>query len=94
MQDDRQDHYFGQFFPISIPSAPAPRSSFSHASLPGLSLREMIHEFRHQTLVLFKCLLLQRKVRIFFSALFPLHRPYSRRAGRCYSSALNASGCA
>lgn len=29
----------------------------------GLSLREMIHEFKHQTLVLFKCLLLQPKVR-------------------------------
>lgn len=28
----------------------------------GLSLREMIHEFKHQTLVLFKCLLLQPKV--------------------------------
>ena len=28
----------------------------------GLSLREMIYEFRHQTLALFKCLLLQRKV--------------------------------
>ncbi|OAL69755.1 hypothetical protein A7D00_5794 [Trichophyton violaceum] len=27
----------------------------------GLSLREMIHEFKHQTLVLFKCLLLQPK---------------------------------
>jgi hypothetical protein len=31
-------------------------------SVLGLSLREMIHEFRHQTLVLFKCLLLQPKV--------------------------------
>lgn len=29
---------------------------------PGLSLREMIHEFKHNTLVLFKCLLLQPKV--------------------------------
>jgi hypothetical protein len=29
----------------------------------GLSLRDMIHEFKHQTLVLFKCLLLQPKVR-------------------------------
>lgn len=28
----------------------------------GLSLREMLHEFKHQTLVLFKCLLLQPKV--------------------------------
>ncbi|KAI5283596.1 late secretory pathway protein avl9, partial [Ascosphaera aggregata] len=30
---------------------------------PGLSLREMIHEFKHNTLVLFKCLLLQPKLR-------------------------------
>ncbi|KAJ9263831.1 hypothetical protein DTO027B5_8491 [Paecilomyces variotii] len=33
----------------------------------GLSLREMIHEFRHQTLVLFKCLLLQPKMLFFGS---------------------------
>ncbi|KAL1883430.1 hypothetical protein Plec18167_002434 [Paecilomyces lecythidis] len=35
--------------------------------LEGLSLREMIHEFRHQTLVLFKCLLLQPKMLFFGS---------------------------
>ena len=29
---------------------------------PGLSLREIIHEYKHQTLVLFKCCLLQPKV--------------------------------
>ena len=28
----------------------------------GLSLRELIHEFKHQALVLFKCYLLQPKV--------------------------------
>ena len=28
----------------------------------GLSLRELIHEFKHETLVLFKCCLLQSKV--------------------------------
>lgn len=28
----------------------------------GLSLRELIHEYKHQTLVLFKCALLQPKV--------------------------------
>ena len=28
----------------------------------GLSLRELIYEFKHQTLVLFKCCLLQPKV--------------------------------
>ncbi|KAM5472332.1 hypothetical protein MauCBS54593_002923 [Microsporum audouinii] len=33
----------------------------------GLSLREMIHEFKHQTLVLFKCLLLQPKMLFFGS---------------------------
>ena len=33
------------------------------APTTGLSLREMIHEFRHQTLALVKCMLLQRKVR-------------------------------
>ncbi|EER27183.1 hypothetical protein CPC735_025190 [Coccidioides posadasii C735 delta SOWgp] len=31
----------------------------------GLSLRAMIHEFKHQTLVLFKCLLLQPKMLFF-----------------------------
>jgi hypothetical protein len=29
----------------------------------GLSLRELIHEYKHQTLILFKCALLQPKVR-------------------------------
>lgn len=29
---------------------------------PGLSLRQLIHEFKHQTLILFKCCLLQPKV--------------------------------
>ncbi|KIW96150.1 uncharacterized protein Z519_03217 [Cladophialophora bantiana CBS 173.52] len=33
----------------------------------GLSLRELIHEFRHQTLALVKCLLLQRKMLFFGS---------------------------
>ncbi|TGZ77249.1 hypothetical protein EX30DRAFT_335775 [Ascodesmis nigricans] len=31
----------------------------------GLSLREIVHEFRHQTLVLFKCMLLQPKMLFF-----------------------------
>ena len=30
--------------------------------ISGISLRELIHEFKHQTLVLFKCCLLQPKV--------------------------------
>ena len=33
----------------------------------GLSLREMVHEFRHQTLILLKCLLLERKILFFGS---------------------------
>lgn len=33
-------------------------------STPGLSLRELVYELRYQTLVLFKCLLLQKRVRI------------------------------
>ena len=33
----------------------------------GLSLREVVHEFRHQTLMLVKCLLLQRKMLFFGS---------------------------
>jgi hypothetical protein len=33
----------------------------------GISLREMVHEFKHQTLVLLKCLLLQRKMLFFGS---------------------------
>jgi Transport protein Avl9 len=33
----------------------------------GLSLREMVHEYKHQTLVLLKCLLLQRKMLFFGS---------------------------
>jgi hypothetical protein len=34
----------------------------------GLSLREMIHEYKHQTLVLFKCALLQPKMLFFGSS--------------------------
>ena len=33
----------------------------------GLSLREVVHEFRHQTLMLVKCLVLQRKILFFGS---------------------------
>ena len=42
----------------------SPESFLGTAELiqPGLSLRELIHEYRHQTLVLFKCALLQPKV--------------------------------
>ena len=35
--------------------------------LLGPSLREIVHEYKHQTLVLFKCCLLQPKVGARFS---------------------------
>jgi hypothetical protein len=35
---------------------------FTDTLLTGLSMRELIHQFKWQTLVLFKCLLLQPKV--------------------------------
>jgi hypothetical protein len=35
----------------------------------GISLREFIHEFKWQTLVLFKCALLQPKVRLILQGL-------------------------
>ena len=50
----------------------------------GLSLREMIHEFKHQTLVLFKGLLLQPKVCKILSIFSGLYTNFSR----CSFSAL------
>lgn len=52
-QDDR-DQYLGR----------GSKAVFAGAWLivVGLSLRELIHEFKYQTLVLFKCCLLQPKV--------------------------------
>jgi Transport protein Avl9 len=45
----------------------------------GLSLRELVREFRGQTLVLLKCCLLQPKVHwLYFIWLFPLGRPILR----------------
>ncbi len=43
----------------------------------GLSLRELIFEYKHQALVLFKCCLLQPKVRPDFLGHSPIpqHRP-------------------
>lgn len=35
--------------------------------ITGLSLRELLHHFKWQTLVLFKCLLLQPKVRSLYA---------------------------
>jgi len=37
-------------------------SSEIRANRLGLSLREFVYEFKHQTLILFKCALLQPKV--------------------------------
>jgi hypothetical protein len=54
----QQDYYLGRSLTFQIRF---PRFPFTHPTL-GLSLREMIHEFKYQTLVLFKCLLLQPKV--------------------------------
>jgi len=58
---------------------------------PGLSLREIIHEYKHQTLVLFKCCLLQPKVTILLQGGITI--PHADRS-RCSSLALTASDCA
>ena len=42
----------------------------------GISLREFIHEFKHQTLVLFKCCLLQPKVTVLRSGVTYISHPY------------------
>jgi hypothetical protein len=63
-QEDFTDTTILQGFQDSLirsAAHPSPQNQFF-----GLSLREIIHEFRHQTLVLVKCLLLQRKM-LFFS---------------------------
>ena len=52
----------------------------------GLSLREMIHEFKYQTLVLFKALLLQPKVQIIHACditFFTKHRQMLFFGSRC-----------
>lgn len=51
-----KDHHLGKT------DTPDPFSTLALTRTPGLSLREMIHEFKYQTLVLFKALLLQPKV--------------------------------
>jgi hypothetical protein len=52
-QEGEMDHYFGMpvwtFYDVSL-------------TMTGISLREMIHDFKWQTLVLFKSALLQPKV--------------------------------
>lgn len=54
-----REHERDQFFGAANPTRP--HASTTDVSL-GLSLREIIREFKQQTLVLFKCCLLQPKV--------------------------------
>jgi Transport protein Avl9 len=56
----------------------------------GMSLRELVREFKWQTLVLFKCCLLQPKV-IFVGA---SHLVYANAFARCSSSVPDAKDCA
>lgn len=64
-----------------------------HHQYLGMSLRELIHEFRWQTLVLLKCCLLQPKVRE--RAAFLLQSPNElMNLGRCSSLARDATGYA
>lgn len=78
-QDDERDQYFGMWASRIL----GMKDEFWHRAQAiltylhlGLSLRELIHEFKYQTLVLFKCCLLQPKV---FSSLqlqlYPLTWP-------------------
>lgn len=59
----------------------------------GMSLRELVHEFRWQTLVLLKCCLLQHKVSIDDVETCPLDTELTRMP-RCCSSARGASAFA
>lgn len=59
----------------------------------GMSLRELVREFRWQTLVLFKCCLLQPKVSSAVCESMAM-RPTLTFRGRCSSSAPGARGCA
>lgn len=51
----------------------------------GLSLRELLYELRYQTLVLFKCILLQKRVRELENVAY-----LANHGVRCSSSALGA----
>jgi hypothetical protein len=53
--EDEKDQFFGRSPLIWM-------TYMCLTALVGMSLREMVHEFKHQILVLFKCLLLQPKV--------------------------------
>lgn len=67
-----------------------------HDTYLGMSLREMIHEFRWQALVLLKCCLLQPKVRQCRHARSALEETMLIQASsrRCYFSVLVVSGFA
>ena len=56
----------------------------------GLSLRELIHEYKHQSLVLFKCCLLQPKV----TRTMKKDVWMFTEIGRCFSSVHAVRGCA
>ena len=61
----------------------------SQESFLGISLREFVHEWKYQALVLFKCCLLQPKVRLRLVTYFG-----TAEFIRCSSSARDAKGCA
>ncbi|EXJ64004.1 hypothetical protein A1O7_00339 [Cladophialophora yegresii CBS 114405] len=65
-QEDFSDISILQEFQASLVRAPPTHEDGKDHNF-GLSLREMIYEFRHQTLALVKCLLLQRKMLFFGS---------------------------
>ena len=57
----------------------------------GMSLRELIHEYKWQTLVLLKCCLLQPKVKTFFAL---LEACIANPLTRCFSLARGVISCA
>ncbi|KAJ9608253.1 hypothetical protein H2200_007241 [Cladophialophora chaetospira] len=72
--EDGKDHNFGEMSLQGGSSCSTVHSNVvelkcenANDQMPGLSLREMLYEFRHQTLALVKCLLLQRKMLFFGS---------------------------
>jgi hypothetical protein len=58
----------------------------------GMSLRELVREFRAQTLVLLKCCLLQPKVRVMW--VIGAEAGFELTCDRCFSLARGASGSA
>ena len=55
LQDTHEEDYLGMYKLVYQ------RDNMAHA--PGISLRALIHEYKHQAMVLFKCALLQPKVK-------------------------------